>query len=264
MKSLISAFLIFLFSYSTYGKTMTKEIDYTLDKTAFKGYLAWDDKLQGKRPGILLVHEWWGLNDFIKGKATDLAAMGYVVFAADMYGNGRTATDPQTAAKMAGEVRGTPRMRERVVAGLAILKKQAGVDTGRIAAMGFCFGGTAVLELAYSGAAISGIVTFHAGIISPKQEDLGNIKTKLLILHGADDPYVPADSIARFQESLRKARADWQMVYFGNAVHAFTNPANGSDNSKGLAYNPLAAQRSWRYMKDFLADIFSAGAPLRE
>ena len=264
MKSLISGILISLFSFSAYGKTMTKEIDYTLDSAVFKGFLAWDDKLQGKRPGILLVHEWWGLNDFIKGKARDLAAMGYVVFAADMYGNGHTTTDPQTAAKMAGEVRGTPRMRERVVAGLAILKKQPGVDSGRIAAMGFCFGGTAVLELAYTGAAVSGIVTFHAGIISPKPEDLGNIKTKFLILHGADDPYSPADSIARFQESLRKTRADWQMVYFGNTVHAFTNPANGSDNSRGLAYNPLAAQRSWRYMKDFLAEIFPAAAGQRE
>lgn len=210
-----------------------------------------------------MVHEWWGLNEFIKGKARELAAMGYAVFAVDMYGNGRISADPQTAAKMAGEVRGTPRMRERVAAGLAILKKQTGVDSQRIAAMGFCFGGTAVLELAYGGAAISGIVTFHAGIISPKPEELGAIKTKLLILHGADDPFVPADSIARFQECLRKARADWQMVYFGNAVHAFTNPSNGSDNSKGLAYNPPAARRSWEYARIFLREIFNEDSKVR-
>jgi dienelactone hydrolase len=257
MKFFFSILLMFILSYSTDGKTMTKEIDYTIGNSTFKGFLAWDDHHPGKRPGILLVHEWWGLNDFIKGKAHDFAELGYVVFAADMYGDGKSTSDPQIAATMAGEVRGTPRMRERVTAGLRTLLKQKDVDPQRIAGIGYCFGGTSVLELAYSGARVNGVITFHAGIASPKPGDLAAIKARFLILHGADDPYASPDSVARMQESLRKAGVDWQMVYFGNAVHGFTNPANGSDNGKGLAYNPLAARRSWEYAKMFLTEIFN-------
>ncbi|MBN1130250.1 MAG: dienelactone hydrolase family protein, partial [Chitinispirillaceae bacterium] len=156
---------------------------------------------------------------------------------------------------------GTPRMRERVVAGFQTLVKQKDVDAERTVGMGFCFGGTAVLELAYSGEKVDGVVAFHAGIVSPKPEDLTRIKAKILVLHGADDPYVPADSLARFQESMRKAGADWQMVYIGNAVHGFTNPANGSDNSKGLAYSPTADRRSREHMKAFIREVFGGKNP---
>ncbi len=129
------------------------------------------------------------------------------------------------------------------------------MDAGRIAAVGYCFGGTAVLELAYSGAEIRGVVTFHAGLTLPGPDDLGRIKAKFLVLHGADDPYASQDLIAQFQNALRQAGVDWQMVFFGNAVHSFTNPAAGTDKSKGTAYNPLAAKRSWEYMKLFLQEI---------
>ncbi|MGA2506413.1 MAG: dienelactone hydrolase family protein [Chitinispirillaceae bacterium] len=261
MKKLMLIAMAAILTGTAGAQVMTKEIIYKNDSTTFKGFVAYDAKAKGKRPGILVVHEWWGLNDFIREKAKDLAAMGYVAFAPDMYGEGRNTTDPQVAAKMAGEVRGTPRMRDRVVLGLATLLKQEQVDPKRVAAMGFCFGGTACLELAYSGAGVKGVVTFHAGIVSPKPEDMKAVKSKFLVLHGADDPFTPPDSIAKFQESLRKAGVDWQMIYFSHAVHGFTNPSNGSDNSKGLAYNPAAATRAWMYMQDFLREIFEAAGP---
>ena len=236
---------------------ITKECTYKLDTTTFKGFLAYDDAVKGKRPGVLVVHEWWGLNDFARTQAKKLAGMGYVALAADMYGNGMNTTDPKVAGAMAGSLRGTPRLRERALAGLSELLRQPEVDTDRVAAIGFCFGGSAVLDLAYGGAKVKGVVTFHGGLFSPKEQDMKNIKTKFLVLHGADDPTMPRDSVLAFQESMRKSGADWQMVFYANAVHGFTNPANGTDNSKGAAYNPLAAQRSWEQMKMFLNEVLA-------
>ncbi len=239
------------------AKMVFKDYEYKIDTTTFKGFVAYNDSLKGKLPGVLVVHEWWGLNDFSKTQAKRLAQMGYVALAVDMYGNGKNTTDMSVAAKLAAGVRGTPLMRQRVAAGFAELKHFDNVDSNRMAAIGFCFGGTGVLELAYSGAKAKGVVSFHGGLFSVKPEDAPNIKAKILVLHGADDPNVKADTIAHFQDALRKAGADWQMVYFGNAVHAFTNPAAGNDKSKGMAYNPLAAQRSWKDMEIFLHDIFA-------
>ncbi len=237
------------------AEILTKEVTYTQDTIIFKGFLAYDNAIKGKRPGVLVAHEWWGLNDFAKTQAKDLAKMGYVAFAVDMYGGGKHTVDPAIAAKMAGAVRGTPLMRERITAGLKALLSQAPVDPQRVAAIGFCFGGTAVLELAYSGAAIKGVVTLHGGLFLPKPDDLGNIKAKLLVLHGADDPTMTPETITQFQESMRKSGADWQMMYFGNTVHRFTNPEAGNDKNKGAAYNPLSAERAFEYMKMFLKEV---------
>ena len=253
-KIIIAVLSIFLFS-AVQAKMITKEYDYKLDTMTFKGFVAYDDAAKGKRPGVLVAHEWWGLNDFARTQAKRLAQLGYVAFAVDMYGEGKTTADFAIAAKLAGSVRGTPLMRKRIVAGLDALLRQENVDPRRIAAIGFCFGGTSVLDLAYSGADVKGIVTFHGGLFSLSQEDAGHVKAKFLILHGADDPTMTRDTINQFQESLRKAGVDWQMVYFGNAVHSFSNPASGNDKSKGMAYNPLAAQRSWKNMEVFLQDI---------
>jgi dienelactone hydrolase len=257
MKKLLLVISLFLLSPSAEGKMITKECTYKLDTTTFKGFLAYDDAVKGKRPGVLVVHEWWGLNDFARTQAKKLAGMGYVALAADMYGNGMNTTDPKVAGAMAGSLRGTPRLRERALAGLSELLHQAEVDSHRVAAIGFCFGGSAVLDLAYGGAKVNGVVTFHGGLFSPKEQDMKNIKTKFLVLHGADDPTMPRDSVLAFQESMRKSGADWQMVFYANAVHGFTNPANGTDNSKGAAYNPLAAQRSWEQMKMFLNEVLA-------
>jgi dienelactone hydrolase len=257
MRKMTAVILALLCINSAQTKIITREYDYKLDTTTFKGFVAYDDAVKGRRPGILVAHEWWGLNDFSKTQTKRLAALGYVAFAVDMYGKGQTATDIAAARKLAGGVRGTPLMRQRITAGLEALLRQDNVDPRRVAAIGFCFGGTCVLDLAYSGADVKGVVTFHGGLFSVNQDDLGRVKAKLLILHGADDPSMTRDSINQFQESLRKAGADWQMVYFGNAVHAFTNPAAGTDKTKGMAYNPLAAQRSWKDMEDFLQDVLA-------
>jgi dienelactone hydrolase len=257
MKKIVHYLLLLFFVVSAGAEIMTKEIIYKQDTTSLKGLLIYDNAIKERRPGILVVHEWWGLNEFTKTQATKLAKMGYIAFAADMYGNGVSTTDPKVAATMAGQLRGTPLLRSRVVAAYKTLCKQDFVDTSRIAAIGFCFGGTSVLELAYSGANLKGVVTFHGGLFSPKGEELYKSKTKFLILHGADDPTMSPEVVSQFQESMRKAGVDWQMVSYGNAVHAFTNPAAGDDKSKGVAYNPLAAERSWRLMKDFFGEILT-------
>lgn len=246
-----------ILTLNTIAGIISKEVTYSVDTTVFKGFLAYDDaKTGGKLPGVLVVHEWWGLNEFAKAQARDLAKLGYVAFAVDMYGNGYVAPDVPTAMKMAGGVRGTPLMRTRVIAGFRELLRQKNADSMKIAAIGFCFGGTSVLELAYSGAPVKGVVSFHGGIIKPFPQDLGAIKAKILVLHGADDPNVPAESIVNFQEAMRKARADWQMIYYGNTVHSFTNPAAGNDNGKGAAYNPVSAKRAFDEMQAFLREIF--------
>ena len=255
MKGLLCIFSALLLAANTGAEIVTEEITYKLDTLTFKGFFAYDNSIKGKRPGVLVAHEWWGLNDFAKTQAKNLAKMGYAAFAVDLYGNGRVASDFKVAAQMAGEVRGTPRMRERIKIGFATLLAQKIVDPKRTAAIGFCFGGTAVLELAYSGADCKGIVTFHGGLFSPKPEELSNIKAKLLILHGANDPTMKPEAISQFQESMRKSGADWRMVYFGNTVHSFTNPSSGNDPSKGVAYNPLSADRAFSYMKMFLEEV---------
>jgi dienelactone hydrolase len=255
MKGILLICLWLMLAISAAAEIVTKEITYIYDSTTFKGYAAYDASLKGKRPGILVAHEWWGLNDFTKSKAKELASMGYFAFALDMYGDGETASDMKTAAKMAGELRGTPRMRERAVAGYDEMLKQDMVDPQRTAAIGFCFGGACVLELAYSGAGVNGVVTFHGGLVSPQPEDLGKIKAKFLILHGADDPNIPRESIEQLQNLFRKEKVDWQFIYFGNTVHSFTNPAAGTDNGKGAAYNAESAGRAWDYMKLFLSSV---------
>jgi|WetSurMetagenome_2_1015567.scaffolds.fasta_scaffold00396_13 dienelactone hydrolase len=251
-------------SFYAGAAVMTKEVLYTVDSIPCKGFLAYDNASSVKRPGILVGHEWWGLNDFTKEKTKKLAALGYVAFAADLYGNGAVAADRAEAGRMAGAVRGTPLMRQRIRVGLSELLRQPLVDSSRVAAIGFCFGGSAALELAYSGANVNGIVTFHGGLFPPKEEELPNIKAKFLFLHGDEDPTVPRDTIRKMEDMLTKAGADWQTIFFSNTVHSFTNPASGNDKTKGVAYNPVSAQRAWDYMELFLRQLFFTGSPVKK
>ncbi len=222
------------------------------------GQLAWDDAAKGPRPAVLVVHEWWGLNNYARDRARALASMGYIALAADIYGEGFETTDTSKARELAGKFRGGDRalMRERVLAALAALKAHPLADKGRVAAIGYCFGGTAILELARSGAELNGVVSFHGGLATQVPASAGGIKAKVLVLHGADDPSVPPAEVQAFQDEMRKSGADWQMVAYGGAVHTFTNPAAGNDPSRGSAYNEKAALRSWEHMKDFFAEIF--------
>ena len=240
------------------AKLVTKTVEYSQEGTKCRGFLAYDDALKGKRPGVLVVPEWWGLNDFSRQKAEQLAGLGYVAFAADMYGGGVATTDSQEAAKLAGALRGDRALlRARAQAALQTLTANPLVDPQRLAAIGFCFGGTAVLELAYTGAPLKGVVSFHGGLTSPQPEELQGIKAAVLVLHGADDFHVKPEDIAAFQQAMRKGGIDWQMVYFGGTVHSFTNPAAGNDPSTGVAYNARAARRSWQDMQDFFQEIFA-------
>ena len=239
------------------AKIVTQVIPYTQNGTALKGFLAYDDAVTGKRPGVLVVHEYWGLNEFAKERAEKLAQMGYVALAADMYGEGKVTQNPEEARQLAGHIRSTPLMRQRAQAALQVLAAQKLVDPQRLAAIGFCFGGTTVLELAYSGAPVRGVVSFHGGLTVPKPEDWQNIKASFLILHGAEDPHIKPEDIKAFQEAMRQSGADWQMNFYGGAVHSFANPAAGTDKSKGVAYNVRAATRSWQAMQLFLQEIFN-------
>lgn len=222
-----------------------------------EGVLSYDDATSAERPGVLVVHDWMGVSEHTRGIAEDLARMGYVAFAVDIYGKGVRPADMQGAAAEAGKFKADRALlRRRANLGLEQLKAQPGVDGRRVAAIGFCFGGTTVLELARSGAAFAGAVSFHGGLDSPKPEDGANIKAKLLILHGAEDPFVKPADLAAFQDELRRAGVDWQMISYGGAVHSFTQVRAGTDKSKGAAYHEPSARRSWQAMKDFFAEIF--------
>jgi dienelactone hydrolase len=257
MKKLLMILAVLLFSINAEASIITKNIQYKQGDTVLEGYMAWDDAKNEKRPGILVVHEWTGINDHVKQRAEMLAKLGYVAFAADIYGKGIRPAVQSEAAKTAGIYKDDrPLMRARVRAGLEELKKQKRVDPHRIAAIGYCFGGTTVLELARDAADIRGVVSFHGGLSTPTPQDAKNIKAKVLALHGADDPFVKADEVAAFQDEMRKGGVDWQFVSYSNAVHSFTNKAAGSDNSKGAAYNEKADKRSWEAMKTFFTEIF--------
>lgn len=236
----------------------TRSVEYRQGNTQLIGYLAFPKDVTGPLPGILVVHEWMGLNDYAKHRADQLAELGYIAFAADIYGDGKIAANREEAGKLAGSYKNDrPLLRARVAAGLATLKAQPGVAGDKIAAIGYCFGGTTVLELARSGADIAGVVSFHGGLDTPTSQDAKNIRAKVLALHGADDPYVPADQVAAFENEMRQAGVDWQLIVYGGAVHGFTNPANGTDNSKGAAYNALADARSWVAMQQFFNELFA-------
>jgi dienelactone hydrolase len=246
-----------LMAVSAQAKVVTQAVSYEIGGVKFEGYLFYDDAVSGKRPGVLVVHEWWGLNDYAKERARQLAELGYAAFAVDMYGAGVLAKTPQEAAALAGKLRGTPALRERARAALDVLTAFEFVDTRRIGAMGFCFGGTCCLELAYSGADLAGVVTFHGGLIAPSEEDKKRIKAKVLALHGADDPLVPPDQVKAWEDGMRAAGVDWELIAYGGAVHTFSNPAAGSANrAQGVAYDAKAAGRSWQHMQLFFREIF--------
>lgn len=235
----------------------TQTAEYREGDTVLEGVVVFDDAKPGARPGILVAHQWLGLTDYEKRRANMLAELGYVAFCADIYGKGVRAKDPGEAGGLAGKYKGDRALlRRRVNAALAALRQQPNVDRQRVAAIGYCFGGTTVLELARSGADVAGVVSFHGGLGSPTPADAKSIKARVLALHGADDPFVPAAELAGFEEEMRKGGVDWQLVSYGGAVHAFTDDRAGNDNAKGAAYNAKADRRSWEAMKAFLAELF--------
>jgi len=228
-----------------------------------EGYLVYDEakvSADKKAPGVLVVPEWWGLTDYAKGRAEQLAKLGYVAFATDMYGAGVTTTEAKKAGELAGPFYGKPLMAERAQAGLDQLLASGLVDAAHVAAIGYCFGGSTVQALAYTGATLAGIVSFHGGLIPVPADAAAKTKAKILMCHGAIDPFIKPEELAAFTKAMNDGKFDYQFISYAGAVHAFTNPgadklaaANGLTGN--IAYNAAADKRSWAHMKTFLKEV---------
>lgn len=260
MRVFILTVACFLMASSmTLAKVQTKVIPYQHGDLQLEGVLAWDDGITGKRPGVLVVHEWWGLNDYARDRAQQLAELGYVAFAVDMYGKEKVTNHPDQAGKWMKEVQANvSNWQARAIKGLAVLRSQDQVDTNHIAAIGYCFGGATVIQLAYSGAEVNGVVSFHGALPLPKAKQATKVKAKMLIAHGNADPFLKEDHIQKFRHALDKANVDWQMVLYAGARHSFTNPGADAHGMDALKYNQQADERSWKHMQLFFNDIFSA------
>ena len=229
-------------------------VEYKAGNVTCEGWHVIDNPKDGKLPAVLIVHQWMGLTDYEKMRARMVAALGYNVFALDIYGEGVRPASREEAPKEAGKYKGNRQLfRERLNAGLDVLRKDPHTDPTRMAAIGYCFGGTGVMELARSGADLKAIVSFHGGLDSPTPADGKNIKCKVLACHGADDPFVPPKDVAAWESEMKSANVDYKLIKYPGAVHAFTQKMAGNDNSKGAAYNAEADAKSWEAMKEFLA-----------
>jgi dienelactone hydrolase len=255
MKRVLTTLFLLTFASGAMAKVVTRTIEYRQGDAVLQGFVSYDDAVKGKRAAVLLVHDWFGCTDHQKAQVEQLAALGYVALAADVYGKGIRPANAQEAGAEAGKYyKDRALFRARVRAGLDCLAALPQADDTRLAVTGYCFGGAGALELARSGAPLRAVVTFHGSLANPSPEDAKNIKAKVLVLHGADDPYVKQEEVKGFMDEMRGAGADWQLVQYSGAVHSFTDPRAGSDNSKGAAYNAAADRRSWRAMRDFLEE----------
>jgi dienelactone hydrolase len=261
MKSLCLTLFVAAMLAPVHASLVTKTISYRQGDTELRGYLAYDDSVTSdkKAPGVLVFPEWWGVSDFVKGRAEALAKLGYVAFAADMYGDGVSTTDHNKAKELATAVAGKPIMGERVQAAYDQLTKTGLVDDSKVAAIGFCFGGACSQLLAYSGAPLKGMVSFHGALIPASADAAKKNQAKFLILQGALDPLVPEAARMAFLKSMDEGKFDYQFVSYSGAVHAFMNP--GADKARadgldGVGYNPEAAARAWEQMQIFFKEIF--------
>ncbi len=234
-------------------------VTYSAGETTLRGYLATDTSKQGKRPGVLVVHEWWGLVDYVRRRARMLAELGYAALAVDMYGDGKVADNPGDAGALMNSVLGNMKAGEaRFKAAYDLLASRPEVDGSRIAAIGYCFGGSTVLHMARIGMPLRGVVSFHGALGSFHKPAPGSVKAKVLVCHGADDSLISKDEISAFKQEMEHAKADYQFVAYPNAMHSFTNPEateNGKRFGIPLAYEAEADRRSWEDMKQFLARV---------
>jgi dienelactone hydrolase len=246
----------FTASLMAHAEIKIDTVEYKDGDTTLEGLVSYDTKKSGKRPGVLVVHEWTGINNYTKMRLKKLAELGYTAFAADIYGKGVRPTDMKDAGTTAAIYKSNrPLFRRRVNLAFDQLKKHKTVDTTKTAAIGYCFGGTGVLELARSGADLRGVVSFHGGLSTPTPADAKNIKAKVLALHGADDKFVTAEEVSGFETEMRDGGVDWQLVKYSKAVHSFTNPDAGNNPASGMAYNAEADRRSWQEMQDFFNEV---------
>ena len=235
-------------------------VEYTAGDVTMKGQIAYDEAKQGKRPAVLVVHEWWGLNDYAIQRAKMLAELGYTGMAIDMYGGARNTTHPADAQKFIQEIMSNAESaKQRFIAALEVIKKHKTVDPDRIAAIGYCFGGAVVLEMARQGLDLDGVVSFHGSLGTKTPAKPGVVKAKVLVLHGADDEFVSPQELSGFEQEMKTAEVDYKLLTYPEAKHSFTNPAAdemGKQNKMAIAYNAEADKKSWEDMKAFLKQIF--------
>lgn len=252
--------MVLMFCITAMGAVKSQEVSYSEGGLEMKGYLAYDDSFEGKRPGVLVVHEWWGHNDYARMRVDMLAKMGYVALAVDMYGDGKQASHPEDAGKFAGEaMKNLDMARARFEKAMELLKENEFTDPDRIAAIGYCFGGSVVLNMARLGVDLRGVVSFHGGLGAKVATEKGKIKAAVLVCNGADDSFVPQKDIDAIKEEMKNADVDFKFVNYEGAVHSFTNPGADETGKKfnlPLAYNKEADEKSWAEMKSFFEGIF--------
>jgi len=257
MKKMLSLLLLTgVMAMNAEAKVELKKVEYKSGDQTFEGVIAMDSAIKGKKPGIVVFHNWMGVTGETESKITELAKLGYVAMAADVYGKGIRPKDAKEAGELATKYKNDRKLlRERASNALDELKKNSHVDSAKLFATGYCFGGTTALELARSGAPLLGTVSFHGGLSNPTPADAKNIKGQVLVFHGAVDPYVPADEVAAFKKEMDESKVPYELVMFANTVHSFTEKAAGNDISKGAAYNATADKRSWDGMKSFFVEL---------
>ena len=260
MKQLAATFILFAFStLPAWAEVQGTEVSYQAGDTTLRGYIATNPSLKGPRPGILVVHEWWGHNDYARKRARMLAELGYTALAVDMYGDGKQAAHPEDAGKFAGEVRkNAAAAKARFLAAMKLLQSQPGVQADKIAAIGYCFGGSVVLEMARRGVDLVGVASFHGSLGTPEAAQKGGVKAKVLVMNGDADPFVKAEEIAAFKQEMQAAGVDFEFIGYPGAKHSFTNPEADSFGQKfklPLAYNADADRESWQKMQDFFQKI---------
>jgi dienelactone hydrolase len=246
-----------LLTQAACAAVVSKTVRYQHGETQLEGFLAWDDSMTGKRPGVLVVHEWWGLNDYARSRARQLAGEGYIAFALDMYGAGRSTTHPAEAGAWMKTInQNVDQWVQRAGAGLDVLRRQANVDAGRLAAIGYCFGGATVMQMAYAGLDVDVVGSFHGSLPAADDSDLDNIRARILIAHGNADPFVKPEQVTAFTAALERAGAEWTMMVFGGVKHSFTNPSAGDYGMEALAYDAQADRLSWQALLWILKDTF--------
>jgi len=257
----ISILLIMISTFvvqASWGAMQHEEIKYQHGDTNLVGHVYWDDAFEGKRPAVMVFYEWWGLNDYALLRAEMLAESGYVAFVVDMYGDGRRTRHPEDAKSWMQEItKDITLWRDRAQIGYEQLLKHDSVDPKKTAAVGYCFGGATVMQLAYSGVEINGVVSVHGSLPAANDDELNNIKPRILVLHGADDSFIPKENIEKFSTALTKAGADWEMNIYGGAKHSFSNPYADGYGIEGIEFNETAEQRSWARTLSFLEELFS-------
>lgn len=251
--------VIALGSIAAHAEIVGEEVQYKAGDTILKGYLAYDDSSSRKRPGVLVVHEWWGQNDYARMRAKKLVQLGYTALALDMYGDGKQANHPKEAGAFSGEVkRNMPVAKERFLAAKKILSEHKFTDPARIAAIGYCFGGGIVLEMARMGVDLKGVASFHGSLGTASPARKGEVKARVLVLNGAADPFTKPEQIRAFKQEMNRAGVDYRFVSYPGAKHAFTNPAATESGRKfglPLEYNKSADRKSWNEMKKFLMEV---------